>query len=403
MRILFVSDSSFTTREQDMLRRVEIGLLDEGARLVRVVPESFKTADETQLTKTLTFPDIGPRLMRPFRIAQMLERLAPLSKDPSKPPQFDIVHAWGERCWALARELAGVTGASLVLELWSSASLDRIKSFEHHTRSLTAMGTMASWSAADAAIAQRAKSLARWPVAIHPWGVHPPPAPRKPTGEDEPTPIVVLPEGHNAGHTIALLRGLARAMQGLKGEPPLILLAEAAVRGTRAVWKAVDSLGLTPITTVLSDAEMRREPVLLAEILAMPEAGGEHRSIALEAMAAGMVVACLNDPLVEAYRDDRTCHTVSDPTPHRWETAFAALLPDPARRRRLGLGGRTWIEQNRRVYQHISAIMDTYNTLIARANPIDTQPPPSTSSSPRAATATSQAATTTSTTQRRSS
>lgn len=367
MRVLFVSDRSFTGREQGMLRRLEIGLLDEGAQLVRAMPDSLGTPDDTQLTRVITFPDVGPRVMRPFRIAQMLERLAPLSRRRGKPPSFDIVHAWGEGSWALARELAGMTDADLLLEVWSRRSLDKIRSFERSATDLMTMGKAAAWSAADEVIGAKARSMAMWPVFAHAWGVHVPPNPRKPTDETEPTPIVVLPEGHDASATVSLLRGLAEAMKSLKGEPPLILLGEAAVQGSRTMWRAVESLGLANIATVLADAETRREPVLMAEMLAMPEAGGEHRSIALEAMAAGQVVVCVADPLVEAYRHDRTCYTVSAPTPSAWAKAFGELLPDPAKRRRLGLGGRTWVEKHRRVHPHITTLMETYQTLIGQA------------------------------------
>lgn len=350
-----------------MLRRLEIGLLDEGAQLVRALPASLEEADDTQLTRVVTFPDVGPRLMRPFRIAQMLERLAPLSREPGKPPSFDIVHAWGDRCWALARELASVTDAELVIEVWSKRSLDRIKAFERSATGLKTIGKAAAWSASDQIIGERARSLAMWPVFVHPWGVHLPPVPRKATDESEPTPIVILPEGHDQGATVALLRGLAQSMKDLRGEPPFILLGEAAVRGTRTVWRAVESLGLEGITTVLADGEHRRDPVLLAEILALPEAGGEHRSIALEAMAAGQVVMPLRDPLVEVYRHDRTCYEVEAATPYCWEKAFSELLPDPAKRRRIGLGARNWIEQHRRVHPHVTALPGTYQTLMEKA------------------------------------
>jgi hypothetical protein len=363
MRVLFVSDRSFSDREHGMLRRLEIGLLDEGAQLVRAMPASREDADDTQLTRVVTFPDVGPRLMRPFRIAQMLERLAPLSRDPSKPPSFDIVHAWGDRCWVLARELASMTDAELVIEVWSKRSLDRIRAFERSAAQLATMGRAAAWSAADQVLADRARKLASWPVHANPWGVHVPVTPRKPTEANEPTPIVVLPEGHDQNATVALLRGLAQAMKDQPGERPLILLGEAAVRGTRTVWKAVESLGLADITTVLADGENRREPVLLAEILALPEACGEHRSIALEAMAAGQVVMPLRDPLVEYYRHDRTCFTVDAATPHCWELAFRELLHDPAKRRRIGLGARTWIEKHRRVHPHVTSLLTMYETL----------------------------------------
>src|SRR5690606_5421874 len=109
--------------------------------------------------------------------------------------------------------------------------------------------------------------------------------------------------------------------------------------------------------------EGRREPVLRGDLLLLPEALGEHRSIALDAMAAGMAVVALADPYVGSLIDGRTAALVKEPGADLWAAALSPLLEAADAAHALGERAREFVRTERRASVHVASLVDGYEWL----------------------------------------
>jgi hypothetical protein len=111
MRILIIADDSFASRERAMLRRLEVGLADEGVRVVHAVPRSALRWHGAELSaQTVPYESRGMAISRPWRVRRLVETTRTLHNGDN--PAFDLVHAFGHECWAFAAEVARQAGAA---------------------------------------------------------------------------------------------------------------------------------------------------------------------------------------------------------------------------------------------------------------------------------------------------
>src|SRR5690606_20945714 len=102
MRVLLLADRSFATREHAMLRRLEIGLIDEGLRVVRANPPVPNPEPTTGLAGALTYNDRAWRYIMPAPERTLARDLMNLSlearpdsdEEPGIP--IDLIHAFGD-------------------------------------------------------------------------------------------------------------------------------------------------------------------------------------------------------------------------------------------------------------------------------------------------------------------
>lgn len=360
MRVLIIADEGFALRERAMLSRLEVGLADEGVRVVHGLPAG--TAAPTEVfSQSITYePGTGLGLRwRAQRFARSLEALA----DPNAPGRpVDLIHVFGERAWGIAAETAALTGAGLVVELWRAALVPE-------AARLRAGGEQGSGGivalAPDPAIArlmQEHDPGGAMPVRIAPWGVHTPPAPVEVLRPGRVASAVLIGSGRNPAALAAAVEGLAGAMARV---PDLMAFAESQVVETARLWPLIKRLGITDRFTLAPDLESRRELALRADLLLFPESLGEHRSITLDAMAAGMLVVAAADPAVGVLIDQTTAILVPTPRPDPWRDALAQPFADPEAARKLALSAREHIRQHRRASTHVSAVVDAYEWMLA--------------------------------------
>jgi len=360
MRSLFISDRSFSQREHAMLRRLEVGLVDEGVIVTRAVPESCLKLLEGGLSPGIGYSDTGWSIMRGFRANAVIQKLrgdmATASDTLSRTP-VDIVHAWGEACWPLAIDVACELGAALALEVWSAASLAHIRETERRARRLTDSGCRGEWFAPDALVSEALRSRkASWTIRETAWGVHLPTEWNPPNAERTPTVAVICREKVDQSVAIALLTALAdpRLVEAM------IFIDSAAIDAQPELWRAADRLGLLDRLSVLDTLEAHRELILKVDALALPDPAGEHRSIMLDAMAQGVAVVTSSDSLIEDAIDTTTCLLVDSPA--GWRDALLKAL-HPAERAHLGHSARGYISEKRLAHQHVRRVLDAYTAL----------------------------------------
>ncbi|MCE7974858.1 MAG: glycosyltransferase [Leptolyngbya sp. PLA1] len=164
--------------------------------------------------------------------------------------------------------------------------------------------------------------------------------------------------GLDTGAYAAALRGLAVAA-GVR--PDMHVFADAVAARRAGLWAAARRLGLLDRLSLIEELEGRRDLLMQADLLVLPEARGDQRSVLLEAMATGVVVVAAADPLVTTLQDGRTARLVTDHA--AWGAAFTDVLTNEARTRSLALSANEYVRTNARVSDYVRGVLAAYQAL----------------------------------------
>lgn len=364
MRILLLADRSFASRERQLLHRVEVGLIDDGVRVVRAIPDTLLYTETNSITPLIAYPEkVSPFLprLRTSQLLRALRELDPPLAGPGEQP-IDIVHAWGDRAWDLAVDTAEATNASLAFEVWSAGCIHHTHRMERRAEAAQPNPIQGVWIAPNRAIARALETEnLRWPIHTAPWGIHPDHRPRPTHPTDQPLAVSLLATGRNAHATQTVLTALNTIIR--EGVELLIFLDAAAVDHRHSVWKHAARLELLPHLSVIADMESRRDLILRTDLLILPEARAEVRSILLDAMGASVAIACLTDPFVEATALPGIASLAGEPTVAGWTNALRPLLSDPELRAQQVLAAREAVESSRPVHRQVEQLLKAYQTL----------------------------------------
>ena len=366
MRVLLIADARFSRREHAFLRRLEIGLLGEGPRVLRTVPQSSFTIQPETLGRIVPYTEHRSRFGRRHAFRRFIESLA--SATPAITPDsdgalFEIVHAFGIECWDRAAHTAEHTGAALVIELTSATDLRTAKPFERSLLART-LGQPPVWCAPNARIRDAAESLGlSGDVKLTPWGVHTPPHAHKARNTDNPLSVSVVCSGVEPRAVHPLLDAFAQL--GEHKDRVMLFIDATAADADHGLWSRAEQLGILEHITFVADMESRREIVLETDVLAIPERMGELRTILLDAMASGMLVVSRDDPLIEATAADRVAVVIEEPTVVAWLDALRAMAADPELVSQFGAFARERVREDRPVHRHIHAITEAYDSALA--------------------------------------
>jgi len=356
VRVLVLADEVFASRERVMMSRLEVGLADEGIRVVHAVPQRASSVTHVELfSQTVTYNDEPMPLGDRFRARRLLRDLETLAGDT--PQQLDLIHVFGGRCWALARLLAKHTGAALVLEVWRIGLAPRAG----QPPWLRATDTV--FLAPDPAIERALRNAGAPTIRAAPWGVHSTSTCRSVFPEDRVPGIMIVGGGRDAPSMHAVLHALDSARRAGKD---FVAFFDARAARRAAVWSAAERLGLLDRLSLIEELEGRRDLLLQGDVLIHPDRAGEHRSILLDAMGSGMVVLAATDPSVSILQDGRTCRLVRDSGPSGWTEALSATLGDLEGARRLARGAWDFVRAERPAARYVKAVLDTYAWLTAR-------------------------------------
>jgi hypothetical protein len=370
MRAVILADESFATRERAMLSRLEVGLADEGVRVVHAIPlRAAKWYQPEVFTQAVTYMDQGFSFSLRWRTQQLARALEALAEGDER--AVDIVHAFGHPAWPIAIELVRQTGSGLAVEVWCR---DLIRSAGRLRLPGGAAGGRGPGAGAanlppvffapdpgiEHALRDEDTSLS---VRLTPWGVHTPAAPREILRPGRAISIMVDASGMGGEAMAAALEGLAGVAAAV---PEVMIFAESEAVRVAGLWPMIRRLGLTDRFTLIPDLEARREMSLRGDVLILPEARGEFRSLALDAMAHGMLVIAAADPLVTVLIDGRTARLVDRPAAERWRGAISWALSDRPAAIALARSAQDYIRQSRRASGHISAVVDAYEWMTSR-------------------------------------
>lgn len=362
MRVLHLCDELFFLRESSLLRRLRVGLVDEGVRLATAVPE--RVADRTM--DLLSGPIVAygrdrlaiGRGLRQRRLLERIREAAGWADDP------DIIHCFGGGSWMLGDQLARRTQAVLVLELWRRGLTDRVRSlrtWQSGAGRQDGLILLTPWRGIES---EAQHDLPEATVRHAPWGVHTSGEKSEPS-RPSTTKTVILAGGRHS--SMRLLRAFKGCAELIADGMDLILFADALGSAAAGLWHHAEKAGLTSRLSVIADLEVDRTLPLEADALVYAGNPGEARTLLLDAMAQNLPVVAGEDPMNESLLDRRTALVVHEPERGGWREAIGTALTDDAARAELRGSARDWVRRNNRVSVQIASIYDAYEASIASA------------------------------------
>ncbi|GAB4382978.1 MAG: hypothetical protein Kow0022_01660 [Phycisphaerales bacterium] len=352
MQTLVIADHAFVLRERSLIRRVLVGLADEGLRVRCAIPRSLEESINLDvITDVVGYEDRGLVLSRSARVQRLLARLSAIDGED---PQLDIVHVFGGSAWNFGIDLAKRTNALAALEVWRPGLADR-------ARALRSGDARVAFFAPSPGI-ERAllKEGAGLLVRLTPWGVHLPKAAHPVLRPGRAASIMLAGSGRNRASFLGAFVGACNVV-AKRAETMLFVDADAASR--TGLWKHARQAGILDRVSLIDAAEERRDLVVRADILLYPDNRGEQRTLLLDAMASGMAVIASADPMVAALVPDQTARVLKDPSPETWEAELHRLLENPDQARALAQSARERIRLDFRASTHIRSIVDAYEWL----------------------------------------
>lgn len=353
MRVLIITDESFATREQALLARLEIGLADEGLRIIHAVPKAVPTPPpEEMYSQSLTYESRGIVLGKRLRARRLVRAIEELRPNEERP--IDLVHIFGEGAWPVGLEVAGLTGAAAALEVFDLAQVPAAARARTSGPDASVPVCIVPDPAIERALRREAAGLS---VRLAPWGVHTPAQPLPILQPGRTIGVMVACTGRSASALAAAVEGLADVVRRHR-DTMIFVDADAAKRAN--LWPTVRRLNLLDRLTLIPEMEARRDLALRGDVLVLPEALGEHKSITLDAMAAGMLVVAAADPAVGSLIEARTARLVDRPSAAAWAAAVEPLLDNPDAARRLAESARDYVREHHRASAYVAAVVDAY-------------------------------------------
>jgi hypothetical protein len=375
MRVLIVADELFASRERSLLTRLEVGLADDGVLVAYAVPQ--QVIDDTPggaadisgvFTKVVPYTPPSMPLARRFAAAELERGLCAL---PGDFDSIDVVHVFGGSAWNLAAQVADELEAPLAVELWRAGlagpARDLVSAGDRIERTL--------FIAADPKLEREYQDMPGTnsrhvpPPALRvrsiPWGVLSPQERRshpQAPGVAQPAAVMLVGSGFDVAAWTATLKGCHEAIRsGLD----LLLFADVLAAKRSNLWAVARSLGLLDRLSLIDNLESRRDLVLHGDLLLLPEARGEQRSIILQAMAAEMLVIAAADDNSSILQSDRTCVTLDPTNVGQWTAELRRLLTDRAAALTLAESAKFFIQMHRRASDHVRGVLKAYSDLTA--------------------------------------
>ncbi len=358
MRVLILADRLFASRERAMLARLKVGLADEGMRIIEALPAGMPIDEQTAIVETMHFEQVGLPLSLKWRANAAVRRIMALCGDTPLP---EVVHVFGGSIWDFGYAVAEQLGAALIIEAWR-AGLDRQvhrladRPLERHEPIV-----LASDPKLKEAFLQAAPNAT---IRLSPWGVYVPAEPNKVLNAGKIWSIMIAGTGLNHAAYAAAFEALASCVRARKD---ILLFADALAAQRSGLWDLAAALGVQDRFSLVDEMDANRELVLRGDVLILPEARGEQRSLVLEAMSHGMPVIAANDPLNSTLIDNQSAKLAKLGDQVSWNHAISTVLSNPAYVHQLTSSAREYIRTHHRPSRQIGCVMDAYESAVGKA------------------------------------
>ena len=332
MHVALIYDRKRLLREEPMLNRLCVGVMSEGASIVRVVPEH--AASDSELARDLALAkhvSYTPKVVPWFKSHR---RDSIVLRFGNQIP--DVIYAIGRESWGLAVELSSIIERPVVLDVWSSDLAHSLSSRRKDDR-------IACYVAATRPIAQvlRRRVSADLVAQISPGVSLPPKSTPVFKKRDDEISIAILGTTTDVAGYRSALQGLATILNDL---PQAHVFMELAGKKEHDVWRIVRSEQLLPRVSTFIRAVIHRKLITQCDLVILPESTGEVRTIVLDVMAAGIPIVAREDPILEYLQSHETAVVVKGNSPTAWKTHIEKIITQPLYAQKIAAGARELIK-----------------------------------------------------------
>lgn len=372
MRVLILPDATAFTREHAMIARLQVGLADEGVRVVQGVPASAAGTEAESLLAggvyalSVRHQDRGLPLMEALRAEALARDVEALARGESAERALDAVLALGDGAWSTALRIGHRLRAAVVLSVDGRAQVERAGAVWRRAGRGAGVGNGHAGAKpiflapGDRLADALATGVPRSRVVVAPWGVYPTRTAHAPVDRGRSLSVVVLLSGRDGEAARGALLGLERAAETT---PDLHVIVDADATRRLDLWRWTASTpSIRGRLTLTANLDGRHDLVTEADVLLVPESLGQARGLVLQAMADGMLVAAREDALVDWLIPGTTCCLLEDARAETVARRVLALADDARASGALRASAREWVQVHRPASAFVRGVLAALTT-----------------------------------------
>lgn len=358
MHVAMIIDEERLRQEHTMLNRLAIGLIDQGVRLTRIVPDTieieavWRSEQRVALTSRIEVPmRVLPwmKRARTARIAAQFDRSPP-----------DVIYAVGQGTWPIALDVAKSLDKPVALGIWRPSLIRKGARLQTNPY-------VAAYIAPTPPMAEELKRLVDPDlVSLVPLGGA---IPQQPSAVLEQARdvigVAVIGSGKDVPAYEALLGGLSRVIQNY---PQMQIVLELRGPHHHDIWRIARRMELLGSVSGIEDAAQHRSLLKYCDVMLVPESFGELSSVLLDAMASAVPVIALEDRYLDMLIDGQTALLVHRPDAQDWADRLTNLLSNHEQARQLGLSAREFVHKRHASGTQINQLLSTLEKVVNGSN-----------------------------------
>ncbi|HRP63316.1 MAG TPA: glycosyltransferase family 4 protein [Phycisphaerales bacterium] len=351
MHVAMIIDEERLLHEHATLKRLAIGLIDEGIKLTRIVPDKIRSEPVALSEQHMALATKVEAAFRPLpwlrrglwgRMIETLEKAPP-----------DILYAVGRGSWRLTLELAESLDRPAAISIHSTRLkrlLPRHKSIAAYIAATPALGE-ALRRRVDADLVSVVPQGVAVPHSVGQIMAHP----------DESVAIAIIGAGRDVRSYRAMLEGLRTVCNV---HPQAHAVIEMRPGCSPDLGRMIRRLDLQGSVSALEEASLHRALLTRCDLLLVPEASGTVNSIILECMGFGMAVIAQHDRFMDFLKPDETALVIDAPESAQWAAKLTRLLQTPEEARQIGQTGRAYVAANHSSSQEARNLAQTFSRIV---------------------------------------
>ena len=360
MRVVILADQRFASREHAMLARLQVGLTDESVRVVQALPAGVDAPSEGMFIETVSYEEAGLPLSLRWRAAATASKLTePTKNGEQEPPR--IVHAFGGTVWGFGLALAEKLDAALVLETWRSGLARAVQRIVAHAKGRVPILALCPDRGLAAQLREQAPGVS---IQYSPWGVYANEPEQEVLKPGRPWAFMVAGTGIDREAFGAAFEAIADVV---RSRPDALVFVDAVAARRTDLWRLAARLGVRERLSLVDEMDANRDLALRGDVLILPEARGEQRTLVLEAMGRGMPIVAAADPANSTLIDRRSALLVPSSDRASWGRQLEALLTDTGLQTNLTATARAYIAEEHRPSRQVNCVIDAYEAAVGKA------------------------------------
>ena len=354
MHVAMIIDEQRLAQEHAMLKRLSVGLMGDGFRITRIVPNEI-ASEHVYLSEQRVA--LAERLEVQMQVFPWLrsDRIEQIAGSMTRHPP-DVVFAIGQNAWKLGLDLARHLDCPLLLEVCSPRQARKVPTGKraevisaYVTPTEAMAGVLRQYVDPDL-------------VSVLPYGVAVPDRPRLIL---DPKREIITAAIVGGGRDIAAYRALLVGLSGLMGElPNLQLFLELRGPCQHEIWRYARKLKLLGSISTLTEASPHRSLLTQCDALLLPERYGELDTLTLEAMGCSMAILASQDPMLEMLEHDQTALLAEEDNPDEWGQLLRRALLHPEPTRKIGMRAREYVLNNNLSSTQVANLADLLERVV---------------------------------------